>query len=191
MPAAPPPAELPRPTDIPARPLTVIDAGTRVVRLHDNGRAAALAIEHASITSGVLPEWLQAMTRDFSPRRLGRMISNSRAVYASLANVVASRLSSSLGGQQVDEGAAAGNPEDAIETALFSDCVGDKIMCVHCYSSFRYGGRIRQRLLRVFSSSVLTSPREWELRASRQNTSRRRPCCAGPLLRDHRNTFHR
>ena len=53
---------------------------------------AALAIEHASITSGVLPEWLQAMTRDFSPRRLGRMISNSRAVYASLANVVAHEL---------------------------------------------------------------------------------------------------
>ena len=56
---------------------------------------AALAIVHASITSRVLPEWLQAITRDFSPKRLGRMISNSRAVYASLVNVVASRFSSS------------------------------------------------------------------------------------------------
>ena len=32
------------------------------------------------MTAGVLPEWLHAMTSDFSPRRLGRMMSNSRAV---------------------------------------------------------------------------------------------------------------
>ena len=131
----------------PARPLAVIDARAGVVGLGDNGGAGGLGdsarIDHLGRVAGMAAsdnQGLLAQTLGTHDVEL-----TSGICLAGEGGRLA--LQQLVGGQQVDEGAAAGNPEDAIELAFLGDGVGDEIVRIHCCASFLYGGRCRQRLL--------------------------------------------